>query len=720
MAHRLTATTSLVLILLLGWAGWTRVSAPSDGSVVHLSNAVWQQEHIPISFVVCPCEGLHAGDAVVGITGPDLDGSYVYTVLGDDERRDVVVRLDSLSWTTLLGTAWSPLLTVILMLAVGWFVFAHRPRDPAARALLLVASLFGFGTTSWLLGETALQLATRGPRVIDVLGELALALVWGATGHFAVVMPGTTIRVPARRIAVLYLLPLLLHGLYLAVALPSSDGRLEALGRAAQVSLAPSLIMPIVTAGLMVLGYRRTEDPWARRRLRWVLFAFIFSAIAMLALWALPMLWRRPLLDVALLPTALLPSVVALAAAVLRYRLFDIEVIVRRSLLYGGLTTCVLTIYLSAGSTFGHLMGAGPGLAVVLATCLVAFSVQPLRDWLQSRIARLIYGERDNPFGLVSRLSRVDVAVEPQKALTEVAAALARALRMAYVGIELYTPNGRLAVVAAFGAPSRPSWVIPLRQGPTTVGRMLLDVGPGQEPFGPADRRLLDGMTRHIGNAAAVVLLNAELRESRHRLVLAREEERRRIAHALHDGLEAALAAHSRQLREARTFVETDPDRVIALLDAAISSTRTVIGDIRGLVSGMRPPALDQLGLIGAIRERVGRDRDETGAATAVVDVAAANDLGALPAAVEVAAFWITVEAARHTECAGAAPRCRARLERHGDLFVDIRADDRFRTGPGLQAAAERAEELGGTMIITATAVQARLPIRERTAGDDG
>ncbi|GAA3346981.1 hypothetical protein GCM10020358_60030 [Amorphoplanes nipponensis] len=449
-----------------------------------------------------------------------------------------------------------------------------------------------------------------------------------------------------------------------------------------------------------------------------MLVSFLVSAVLLLSLWAVPMLSGDPVLHVTLLPTAMLPPVVALAAAILRYRLFDIEIILRRSLLYGGLTACVLAIYLSAGVVFGNLVGAGPGLAAVLATCLVAFAVQPIRDRLQTRIGRLIYGERDNPYSLVARLGRVDVAVEPREALTEVARDLAGALRLAHVEIALSTGPGRATVRAGWGTPGGPTRVIPLRRGPAPVGRLLLGVGRAQEPFGPADRRLLDALTRHIGGIAAVVLLNADLREARHALVLAREEERRRIAHALHGGLEAALAAQIGDLERARAVIATDPARAVAQLDATTVSTRQLIGDIRALVAGLRPPALDQLGLVEAIRERVQRLREGAGTATPGFDVVTENKLGALPAAVEVAAFWITVEAARHARHEHPPSRSRAVLARRGDLYVEVSNRDGFRAGPGLTDATHRAEELGGTAHTTATAIRARLPIREGRNGE--
>jgi signal transduction histidine kinase len=211
------------------------------------------------------------------------------------------------------------------------------------------------------------------------------------------------------------------------------------------------------------------------------------------------------------------------------------------------------------------------------------------------------------------------------------------------------------------------------------------------------------------------VLLNTDLRRTRQRLVFAREEERRRTAHALHDGLETVLTDQVARLATIRALAASDPDRAGAELDAAAAGTRGVIKDVRAMVAGLRPPALDQLGLIGAIRERVSRRHDESGGRLPLLAVVAENDLGRLPAAVEVAAFWIVVEAAGHAESAGSATRPRATLSRRGDLFVEVHNGHGFRPGPGLAGAANRAAELGGTMTTMASALQVRLPIRERT-----
>jgi two-component system, NarL family, sensor kinase len=738
MLSRLVVVMGLCLIAPTGWLIGARLTAPSDGTVVQLSNEVWQQERIRVHSVLDPHSGLRPGDQVLAIDGRPVTGLHraedivdraardgetlTYTVRRDGEKRDVRVRMAPFAAGAFLSATWASALTVLVLLAVAWFVFAHRPEDPAARILLMLAALCTTGSTAWLLGDQVVRLATQGPGLPDLFGECVLCLVWGAAAHFAMVVPGSGLVVTRARTAVLYAAPFALHGVYLAVILPGADGPLETAGRVVQMSLMPSLVMPPAAAVLMWRSYRTAVDEVSRQRLRWVHLTFAATMTATVGLWGLPMLWGRAVLSENLLPLALVPTVLALAAAVLRYRLFDIEIIVRRSLVYGGLTICVLTVYLTAASMLGHAIGAGTGLVTVLATCLVALSAKPLDGYLRHRFGRLLYGERDDPFEVVSRLGRVDVAVAPEAVLQEVVAALTQALRLPYAAIQLRNPQGVFVTVAVVGRSRNAPSVIPLAHLGEEVGRLHLGTAPGQEPFGPADRRLLDAVTRQVSSAASTVLLNSELRRARERLVLAREEERRRMQLRLQDGLEPSLAARARELEMINSLAERDPIRAAAALDTLIAGTRAMISEVRAVVIDLRPPALDQLGLAGAIRERAAQLADPAGAAQRPlpVTVEQANAIGPLPAAVEVAAFWIATEMVRHIAQSATATACRVVLSRHGDVVLEVHHDGAHdETAPDdvLASAQERAAELGGSLTIGGasvggTVVRARLPIR--------
>src|SRR5439155_4405904 len=153
------------------------------------------------------------------------------------------------------------------------------------------------------------------------------------------------------------------------------------------------------------------------------------------------------------------------------------------------------------------------------------------------------------------------------------------------------------------------------------------------EPLGEPDRRLLEDFVRHAAAAVRGVALSSEVQRSRERLVSAREEERRRLSGDLHDGLGPTLAGAILMIEAARELLARDPAAVDDLLDRAAASLETTVADIRRLVYGLRPPALDQLGLIGALRQQAstlsaGRDQQ------VACHVLAPDPMPALPAAV--------------------------------------------------------------------------------------
>jgi signal transduction histidine kinase len=246
------------------------------------------------------------------------------------------------------------------------------------------------------------------------------------------------------------------------------------------------------------------------------------------------------------------------------------------------------------------------------------------------------------------------------------------------------------------------------------------------EPFGKKDRRLLEDLARHIGAAAYAVRVTAELQRSREELVRTREEERRRLRRDLHDGLGPTLAAGILQLQVALDLIRTDPDAAERILSRLAFEAKRVVEDIRRLVEALRPPALDQLGLVCAIQERAshfGRPRrDEAHSGTLQVKVEADGDLQGLPAAVEVAAYRIVCEALNNASRHGGASVCSVRLSLWGEaLGVEVLDDGRglaadYRGGVGLASMRERAAELGGTCVIASapsggTVVRARLPL---------
>jgi signal transduction histidine kinase len=212
--------------------------------------------------------------------------------------------------------------------------------------------------------------------------------------------------------------------------------------------------------------------------------------------------------------------------------------------------------------------------------------------------------------------------------------------------------------------------------------------------------------------------MTEDLQRSREHLVNTREEERRRLRRDLHDGLGPTLASLAQLLDTARVLVPRDPDAAVELLGDLKGQVKTTITDIRRLVYALRPPVLDELGLVSAISEHIGHYNQSNGL---YVSIDAPDHLPSLPAAVEVAAYHIALEALTNVARHANAQTCRIRLSLKGGLCIEITDDGDglpadFHAGVGLASMRERAAELGGECRIEpgemhGTRVWARLPL---------
>jgi signal transduction histidine kinase len=335
-----------------------------------------------------------------------------------------------------------------------------------------------------------------------------------------------------------------------------------------------------------------------------------------------------------------------IGVAVLRYRLWEIDVLINRALVYGALTASVIGLYVLLVGGLGALLQARGNLPIsLLATGLIAVLFAPMRERFQRGVNRLMYGERDDPYKVLSQLGqRLEATLEPESVLPAVAQTVAQALKLPYAAIMLKEEGeGRegFAVAAAYGSPVGSPIRLPLVYQHEAVGQLVLAPRLGEEGFSPTDRRLLDDLARQAGTAAYAVLLTADLRRTRERLVAAREVERRRLRRDLHDGLGPQLSSQTLTIDAVRALMRQDPDTAEALLLDLKQQAQVAVADIRRLVYALRPPALDDHGLVGVLRETAA----QYGQNGLVVSVNVPEPLQPLPAAVEVAAYRIALEA---------------------------------------------------------------------------
>src|SRR6266702_4587152 len=350
--------------------------------------------------------------------------------------------------------------------------------------------------------------------------------------------------------------------------------------------------------------------------------------------------------------------------------------------------------------------------AILLTTGLVAVLFQPLRGRLQRAVNRLMYGERDDPYRVLTRLGqRLEATLAPEAVLPTIVETVALALKLPYVAITLKEED-TLSPAASFGASREDKGLVrlPLVAQHELVGELVLAPRAPGDAFTPADQRLLEDLTRQIGVAVYAVRLTSDLKRltidlqrSRERLVTAREEERRRLRRDLHDGLGPQLASLTLKLETARNRLGHDP-LAQTLLSDLTTRTQATVADIRRLVSALRELTLQH-------SDQVAMRLD------------APASLPDLPAAVEVAVYRIAQEALTNVVRHAAARHCDLQLtldESEGLLSLSIQDDGSGLTasrgmGVGLTSMRERAEELGWTWTFEqvesgGTRVLARLP----------
>ena len=413
---------------------------------------------------------------------------------------------------------------------------------------------------------------------------------------------------------------------------------------------------------------------------------------------------------------------VVMGVAILRHRLYGLDVYVDRALVLSGTTLVLAGLYVSAVILVGDVLGQDVHLGVAVpATALVAIAFHPVRDWLQRGVNRLLHGQRDEPYAAMSQLGRrLGDAIDPGDVLPVMAETIADALRLPYVAVEL--TGGHDAAAVEHGAPAAGVALrLPLVHAGERVGTLVLGARAHGEALSAADRRLLEDFARRASAAASAVALSLEVQRSRERLVTAREEERRRLRGDLHDGLGPTLAGAVLTIDAARRVLASDPEKADALLDRAAASVEGTVSDVRRVVYALRPPALDQLGLAGALRQQA--TTFGTGDPRLACVIEAPDPMPPLPAAVEVAAFRIAQEALTNVVRHASARHAVVSITVGDALELQVRDDgcglpDQHRSGVGLTSMRERTTELGGTLAMTrapggGTLLHARLPLPE-------
>lgn len=494
----------------------------------------------------------------------------------------------------------------------------------------------------------------------------------------------------------------------------------------------------ILVPGGMAIGllaqahrYRRISNRGERGQAQWVLcgLALLAAGFALYGLLplALPAIEQAGLVRVLylnlaetfllVLPLCLLPLFIVVA--VLRHGLYGIDLILNRGLIYGTLSAGIVALYALLVGLFGAwFQSRGNLLGALLATGAAAVLFQPLRMRLQRGVNHLMYGHRDDPYTVLSHLSQqLRTTLEPGAVLPNITETVARTLKLPYVALAL-EQAGRLHIAAVHGSPVDQPLRLNLVHQAETIGQLLVAPRAPGEAFTPAERRLLEDVALQAGAAAHAVRLAADLQGSRERLVTAREDERRRLRRDLHDGLGPQLASLTLTIGAARELLRQDADAADLLLGELSGHVQAAIADIRRLVYDLRPPALDDFGLVPVLREQAARISQ----AGLQITVVAPEQPPDLPAAVEVAAFRIAQEAMTNVLRHARARACALTLTFGEDLVLEVRDDGvglpaGLRAGVGLASIRERTAELGGLYEAESapgrgTRIRVSLPLR--------
>jgi signal transduction histidine kinase len=638
-----------------------------------------------------------------------------------------------------LELGWSSLLAGLAMAVPGCLLLARLPRHPVAWVLTAGGLFWAVNglSASWLVNATAEQPPWPG-------ASLAFFLFFRAGAWLLVLLPLLLVLFPDGRLpsgwsgraaivslASTALLPLVLTFVPSDVAedqagealgpevsgvdldplsLPLPDDLWTAVLAVAYLLVPLSMVVPL----LIVIRRYRTASGVRRLQLRWLLWAALVDAVIVVVGFTILDEFAGALLILAVALTS-----AAVVVAITQYRLYDVDLLLSGTVPYAALVVGVVLMDLLVVAVAGSVLDERESALLALVVVTLVYAPLRARGWEWAR--RLLRGDRDDPYAVLatvaSALERTDDADDQ---MLTVVRTIRSAFRSSYARCEIVQPGGERLVVED-GQASASTVRLPISYRDEEVGS--LELAPSRTArLSARDQALLGDVLRQTAAATRATRLARELQASREDLIVAREEERRRLRRDLHDGLGPSLAAVSLQIETARNLAASDPARADALLTEATGQVTSIVQEVRRLVHDLRPPALDELGLVGAVSQIARRLQ---GAGGLRVDVRGDSEL-AVPAAVEVAAYRIVSEALANVVRHSGAAVCSVALDRVDDddghwLRVDVVDDgagvpENAVAGVGLASLRERAGELGGRVRVESadadgTRVRAWLPL---------
>jgi signal transduction histidine kinase len=450
-------------------------------------------------------------------------------------------------------------------------------------------------------------------------------------------------------------------------------------------------------------------------QLKWFVYV---AVVGPLLLWILPGLvpssWSQPVGDVVwtLVPIALIASI---AVAILKYRLYDIDVVIRRTVVFALLALFITAVYAIVVAGVGAVIGRQSGLLAFVAAVVVAIAFQPVRERARRVADRLVYGRRATPYEVLTELSsQLALTASTDEALPRIARIVGEGTgaRRAQVWVRA---GGSLVPSATWPAdgttpfeavamtkedlPDLPATQsFPVAHAGVLLGAIALDEDPA-DPLTPAKSRLVNDVAGQAGLVMRNVELVEDLRASRLRIVAAQAEERRRIQRSLEEGAERDLADIERALHETEGVAEDEAPAIAGSVRDLRAETDSALENLRGLAGGVYPAMLENRGVVPAL---------EVQAASSPVPVDVSGDLERRFAIdVEAAAYFCALEAIQNALKYANASRIRVRLDASESSLAFEVADDgdgfdpaATGYGTGLQGIADRLDAFGGVLDV--------------------
>jgi signal transduction histidine kinase len=407
----------------------------------------------------------------------------------------------------------------------------------------------------------------------------------------------------------------------------------------------------------------------------------------------------------------------AIAIAVLKYRLYDIDVVINKTLVYGLVAAFFTAVYVVLVVGIGIVIGSthGPSLTLVTAA-VIALAFNPVRERAKRLADRLVYGERATPYEVLSDFSE---RMSDTYALDDILPRMARVLSEGTAG--------RSQIWLRVGDVLRSAAIWPDEEGPARAeelpitgghlpafagvskGNAVLQRGellgaitvtkPPNDPLRPAEEKLIEDVASQAGLVLRNVRLIEELRASRQRLVKAQDQERRRIERNIHDGAQQQLVAMSVKLRLLGELTEQDPERARSLAADLQAESTDALENLRDLARGIYPPLLADKGLAQALESQARK--------SSIAVTVESDGVGRYPQDIEAALYFCCLEAlqniAKYAEASGATVRL---SDGAGTLTFEVTDDGRgfdpvsTGYGTGLQGMADRLDALGGSLDV--------------------